>query len=359
MGVGEGVRRIIGAVETTSLSFDIVNYERCNPARMEDSRYSHLITENPSHSINLWHINADHIKEVMFSINKINIKKTYNIAFWTWELPVFPEEWCSCFDLLDEIWVPTKFVAESVRARTSKPVLVFPYPIANERIAFLDRNYFNIPSEACVFLAAYDCNSTKMRKNPDAAIDSFQKAFEPNDRKVLLIVKINNPIQAEIKYFETKVLGWQNIRLMAGTIERKEMDSLLNSADCFVSLHRSEGFGLAIAEAMILGKPVISTGWSGNVDFVTNAYPFSVKYRLVELSDTYGPYKKGQFWAEPNTEHASQLMKKLAENPLWAKQVATKEQNQIKKILCPKNIGTKIRDRVNKISNMKLFIHGK
>ena len=352
MGVGEGVRRIISAVETTSLSFDIVNYERCNPARMGDSSYSHLITENPSHLINLWHINADHIKEVMFSIKKINIKKTYNIAFWTWELPVFPEEWCSCFDLLDEIWVPTEFVAESVRARTSKPVLVIPYPIAKERITFLDRNYFNIPSGACVFLAAYDLNSTRMRKNPDAAIESFQRAFKPNDREVLLIVKINNPIQAEIKYLETKVLGWQNIRFIKKVLDRMEMNSLLNSVDCFVSLHRSEGFGLVIAEAMILGKPVIATGWSGNVDFVPSTYPFSVNYKLVELSETYGPYKKGQFWAEPSTEHASQLMKKLAQEPLWGKQIATTEQNQIEKMFSRENVGEKIQKRINEIRQL-------
>jgi glycosyltransferase involved in cell wall biosynthesis len=225
-------------------------------------------------------------------------------------------------------------------------VNVFHHPITKNPIAYLNRKYFNLPDERSIFLTAYDVNSIRQRKNPEGAIEAFKKAFEKNDHSVLLLVKINSATADEIEFMQAKIGSWENIRLISNTLDRLEMDSLLNSVDCFVSLHRSEGFGLAIAEAMVLGKPVLATAWSGNVDFVGEAYPFSVNYTLTKLAETYGPYKVGQLWAEPDIAHAAQLMQKIAVNRAWAAQVAANEEGRVTRLLSPENIGKLMEERV-------------
>lgn len=356
MGVGEGARGVVRALETTSVCCQIINYEEGNPARMGDSSFSHLVTDKAEYPINVWHINADWLGQVMSKLPNVDISRSYNIAFWAWELPEFPLEWCGSIDLVDEIWVPSEFVAGAIRNRTNKPVSVFPHPVTKNPIAYLNRKYFNLPDSCCVFLTAYDVNSVRQRKNPEGAIEAFLQAFEADDHSVLLLVKINSANPDEIEYMQAKIGGRKNIRLMTNTLDRIEMDSLMNSVDCFVSLHRSEGFGLAIAEAMVLGKPVLATAWSGNIDFVGDTYPFAVNYTLTKLSETYGPYKKGQCWAEPDVIHAAQLMQRIASDRAWATEVATNEKIRVSHLLSPENIGKLMEKRLLEIESVYSII---
>lgn len=349
MGLGEGVRGLARALETTSVCTQIVNYIGSNPARMQDLSFMHLISDQMKFSINIWHINPDLLSKAMDEIATTDNLASYNIAFWAWELPELPLEWSDSIELIDEIWVPSEFVAKAVRARTEKPVNVFPHPVTKVLTSLLNRKYFNLPEDSCIFLMAYDVNSIRQRKNPDDAISAFQKAFDKNDMSVMLLIKINSANPEEIKYINRKIKNYSNIRVITFTLDRIEMDSLLNMVNCFVSLHRSEGFGLLIAEALIFGKPVLATAWSGNMDFMDNSYPFLVDFKLISITEPYGPYKKGQIWADPDIDHASKLMKRIAKDIPQAQQIAEQEKIRVENFLSPERIGLMMQKRILEI----------
>ena len=171
----------------------------------------------------------------------------------------------------------------------------------------------------------YDINSSQKRKNPQAAIKAFQTAF-PNPKRVKLVVKTHgaekNP--ADFSALQELLHDSPDIILINRTLGRDELLALQNLCDCFVSLHRSEGFGMGLAECMYLGKPVIATNWSGNLEFMDAGNGCMVDYQLVELQETCGPYKRGQKWAEPDTGHAMWWMKKIVEDTAFRKEIALK-----------------------------------
>ena len=136
--------------------------------------------------------------------------------------------------------------------------------------------------------------------------------------------------------------GCANIHLITDTLSRRAMDSLMAGSDAFVSLHRSEGFGLPIAEAMAMGTPVIATGWSGNMDFMNPDVAACVEYELVELQQSYGPYKAGQRWAEPSIDDAAEWMRRLREDQGLATTMAEAAQRSIQAGSSPEAVGQTI-----------------
>lgn len=195
----------------------------------------------------------------------------------------------------------------------------------------------------------YDFNSTRARKNPDAVISAFTSSFGPDDRSVSLVVKINSPNEAEVTSLRALTEGRVNIRILDRVMSRHEVNSLQAGSDCFVSLHRSEGFGLPIAEAMAQGKPVIATNWSGNVDFMNPSNAACVDYRLVRIETDQGPYKAGQTWAEPDVEQAAGWMKTLCADRDLGRRLGEKAKMDIQRQLDPAAVGEAIRRRLGYI----------
>lgn len=350
MGVGEGARGVAKALTAISHPFCIINYEHGNPSRMGDFSWDHKITDKPLYDINLIHINANLIADVFRKFPSDYFQGKYNIGFWAWELPDFPDEWFSSFSYLDEIWVPSMFVKEAVEKKSPIPVAVIPHPIEKIILPYLGREYFGLPAERFIFLAQYDTHSIQARKNPMGAIDAFKKAFSENDSKVGLVVKVNNPNETELGDLRRYIGDYNNIYIIDMVLDRYQMDSLVASCDCFVSLHRSEGFGLVIAEAMFLGKSVIATNWSGNTDFMDGGNACCVNYQLKELGRDYGPYKSYQYWAEPDIEDAARYMEYLAENPDQSRSLGANAKLSIVDKLSPKVVGGLIKNRIDEIA---------
>jgi len=354
MGLGQAVRGLARALEASSVCTQFVNYRGNNPARMGDTSFGKLITNELKFSTSIWNINPDYLWCAMHHFEAIEDSSRYNIGFWAWELPVLPPDWSLSVQLIDEVWVPSEFVADAVRAQTDKPVKIFPHPVTKLAQDYLNRKYFQLPEKCCIFLVAYDLHSIRQRKNPDGAISAFQKAFEKCDNSVMLLVKVSNATEDEVDFLVDAIGDYANIRIMSDTLDRVEMDSLLNAIDCFVSLHRSEGFGLAVAEALIMGKPVIATAWSGNMDFMDSSYPFLVGYNLIQLDDSYGPYDSGQYWADPDIDRASVLMKSISMDLSHAMSVADHERIRVQDILSPARIGALMADRISEINNSRI-----
>nr|WP_154984693.1 glycosyltransferase [Paenibacillus xylanexedens] len=353
MGIGESCRiaaRSINAIG--QIDFGIINFMGTNSARMNDTTWVHKEIVEPKYNINLFHVNAEQMIEIYSQYGNTIFKNRYNIGYWHWELPDFPDDWKESFNLVDEIWVPSTFVADSIAQKSPVPVVKIPHSIEVNIRDMRERAYFNLPQNAFLFLTMYDLKSFQERKNPMASIRAFQTAFLPEDESVGLVVKVNGIGYAkeDLKELYNVIGGYRNIYVIEGTLTRNDTNALIFITDSYISLHRSEGFGLGLAEAMYLGKPAVGTGWSSNLDFMNHDNSCIVRHTLVNLKKDFGPYKAYQYWAEPDIEHASYYLRKLYEDRNYYEQISANGEAYIKRYYSPLTIGSLIQKRLEYIS---------
>lgn len=268
------------------------------------------------------HCNAPEAAEVMLSGTGHIWARRYRIGVWAYELERLPSDWARVLPQFHEIWAPSAFVANAVRAGCGKAgplvrVMAHPFPAVDSDLP-LSRVF---PTERPFrFLAMFDMRSTQMRKNPMGAIRAFQTAFAPQSRSVSLLVKVVEAgfDAAAMAELTQAVAGWPNITLMTKHLSDSQTLAMIAEADCLVSLHRSEGFGLTIAEAMAVGTPAIVTNWSAPTEFTADA-ALAIGYRLVPTIDPTGRYEvKKARWAEPDAAAAAAAMARLAtDQGLW------------------------------------------
>lgn len=268
------------------------------------------------YGVNLVVVNADQAFRVADYLGEDFFRDRYNIGAWFWELPHFPEEWHDRFALYDEIWVGSSFIMNTLAPVSPVPVVRVPPvvwpPEPSDR--HRGRRRLGLAEDTFLFAFAFDFHSYFERKNPLAVVEAFRTAFHPSE-PVHLAVKCVNPQFDSKRFADLKAAAQgHRISIHEGYWSAEEMRDLMAACDAYVSLHRSEGAGLTISDAMALGKPVIATDWSGNTDFmgVGNSYP--VRYRLVRLDRDVGPYRAGETWAEPSVEHAAELMRRVFES---------------------------------------------
>jgi GT2 family glycosyltransferase len=355
MGVGEAARGNAAALQASALPFGVINYEQGNPSRMDNLRWQHKETNKAEYLVNLIHINADHTPGVMQNLGRAVFKNRYNIGFWAWEMPEFPDRWLGSFDLLDEVWVPSTYVNQAIAAKSPIPVVTIPHVIAIDELGAhqYSRAWFGIADDTFVFVSMFDTHSVAQRKNPFGAIRAFQKAFSAADHSVLLLIKINNADDASLKVLSECVADYQNIRLMQQHFDRAQIDSLINCCNCYVSLHHAEGFGLGPAEAMAMGKVALLTNWSGNTEYMRSDNCVPVNYRLQTLGSDYGPYEAHQYWAVPDIEHAAAEMQSLVANPDRVLLLGENARKTIAQEFSPRAIGERMRRRLDSIRRFR------
>ncbi|PYI52274.1 glycosyl transferase family 1 [Paenibacillus flagellatus] len=346
MGVGESCRLAAGAIRSADIPFGIVNYEAGNYARNGDRSWVWKEIAAPFYNVNLFHVNADQMSLAWRTIGEETARGRYNIGYWHWELPEFPDEYAEGFRHLNEIWVPTKFIQASVTAKSPVPVVRIPHGIRVDVPDGINRQTFGLPDRLFLFLCMYDTFSFSPRKNPFAVIEAYKRAIRQEGLPAGLVIKVNNPDPQEVAKLRETLAGEPNVFLIDRVLGRGEANALIRAVDCVVSLHRSEGFGLPLAEAMYLGKPVIGTNWSGNTDFMDASNSCAVQYRLVRIGRDYGPYKAHQYWADPDLEHASYYMCKLVRDAQWRAELAAAGQRTIRTYFSPDAVGKAIRERL-------------
>ena len=332
MGIGEGARSDAKALDAADEPFGIICFQSGNPSRMTDLSWQHKeidsapydVTELPSEYFN------DH----------------YRVGYWAWELPEIPEAWVETFVHFDEIWVPSSFVQDAVAMRSPIPVIRIPHAVEVKVDTNLKRADFQLPEEPFLFLAMFDTYSMPARKNPFGAIAAFRRAFATDDLSTRLVLKVNNPTAEAIRSIKDAIGEHQNILILDKVYSRTQVNALISNTDCFVSLHRSEGFGFGPAEAMALGKAILATNWSGNTDYMRPDNCMPIDYTLVSIEEDFGPYKKGQIWAEPNIEQAAQAMHALANDRELANTLGRKAKATIEAEFSPKVVGEMMRKRL-------------
>ena len=348
MGLGQGARLTAYALKESGLPYCLINFETGNSARHADYELSGEFVEFPRYSVNLIHINAGQMDLLHLILPKDCWDKRYNIAVWLWELEDFPDEWCKYFQMVDEIWAPSRFTAEAIAKKSPVPVQVIPYGICAEPDGS-GRAAFSLPENLFLFLCMYDVNSMMARKNPLGAIQAFKKAFGHRESGVGLVIKVNNSTEKELLLLRKELEGYSNIFLIAQTLQRAQVYALIAACDVFVSLHRSEGFGLVLAEAMLLGVPVIGTDWSAVTDFMTEENSCPVRYTLTRLQQDYYMFKENQRWAEPDIEHAAAYMRRLYTDKDYYERIAKNGQRDIREHFSPEKAGEAIRSRLREL----------
>lgn len=241
----------------------------------------------------------------------------HTIGYWAWELPNFPADWDKAFPYLSEIWTISEFSANALRQNSNAPnISIFPHAISPPQSLAVDREQFGWQQDAFVFLTMADSMSSLQRKNPFTTIEAFKQAFG-EDSGHQLIVKTRNLQRdtAASRDLHDAISGSSNIKILDASLSNIKRWELLHAADAIVSLHRAEGFGFVLAEAMALGKPVIATRWSGNMDFTCDDTSFLVDCTHVPCEDNYGIYRDTQAnWADICPEAAAQSLAMVASN---------------------------------------------
>ena len=322
LGVGEYLRASAAAFSAAGVPFHIRNAfdwgEHLQDKHTEFDLWDRLTSGSP-HRVNIFHINANEMVDARRHLGPAFFEGRYNIACWHWELSRFPDEWSSAFEGVDELWASSRFIRDTLAEKATVPVVWMPHPVAVLRGAGLDRNAFALPERTYLFLTSFDYTSFVSRKNPLGAVHAFRRAF-PLERgeKVGLVIKTNGAPQRPEDaraFLASPELKDPRIVVIDEVLDRRRLIGLFDQCDCFVSLHRSEGFGRGLAEAMLLGKPVIATGYSGNMDFTNPSNACIVDYQLVPVGSAEYPHAAGQHWADPDLDQAARHMRLLASDP--------------------------------------------
>ncbi len=353
-GLGQSCRLVANSLFHSHYPFIIYNYQQAGSLRQTDSSWDTYIEKKCLYNVNLIHINPHEWGIAWLQMDRSIWDGRYNIGFWLWELEEFPEEWLPCFQGMDEIWTPSEFTSRSIRKKTELPVYTIPYGMEAELEEGYGRSEFGLPEEAFLFLMMYDSNSITERKNPLGVIRAFQKAFSIENRKVGLVIKGDWSEKKEAEKWKDFFCGYQTIYMIADTFEKKRVNSLIACVDAVVSLHRAEGFGLVLAEAMFLGIPTIATNWSSNTEFMNSEIACMVDYSLVEIEEDQGPFRKGEYWADADLEQAAEYMKKLAEDREFGREMAEKAKKQIRQVLSVEQAAEKIDRRMEEIRKKRI-----
>lgn len=347
-GVGEAARSLARSLRAARIPSALINSPHV-PHRRKDREFKRSFTNKNPFPVNVIAIYGDMFADEWDYFGDACFSGRHNIAYWAWELEKLPDAWVSLLDRVDEVWVPSAFVANAIRrAKPAMPVMVVPHAIQPGAHPY-GRGYFNIPEDKFVFLTLFDFYSLFERKNPLAVVRAFKKAFEKDEPAELIVKCVNGAIDPENFSLLQKEAAGHAITIMDGYRSREEITSLMNAADCVVSLHRSEGFGLTLAEAMALRKPVIATNYSGNTDFMTAENSFPVPYSLVPVTEDHGPYRRGNMWADPDIDAAAREMRFVYENREVAVRKGHMGAREILSRYAPGAIGRTIEARLKKI----------
>ena len=313
-GVGEGARLAYASLEAAGLAptaFDL------SPAfrQVELDEVARRRPVTPGAGSLIVHHNAPYLPHALWALGRARVRGRRIIGYWAWELPRLPDGWQASMRYLHEIWVPSTFTRDAVAAATNKPVHVVRHPLPPTTATPNMRGKFGLPEQALVVLNVFHLGSAFARKNPLAAVAAFRKAFGERVDRVLAIKLIDNGAAGARRELNAAIAGAGNIRLIEGMLPEADMAGLMAAADIVISLHRSEGFGLVPAQAMALGKPVIATGWSGNLDFMNKNNSALVSYSLIPVRDPEGAFQgDDQKWADANVDEAAEWLRRLAGN---------------------------------------------
>lgn len=322
-GIGEDVRMAALAKQAAGIPFSIYNIEPGREVCQGDDSAQAFLSDRLPYAVNLLCTTGIETARLAAVHGSALFDSRRTIGYWPWELPEWPAEWHHAYDLVDEVWASSRYTYDAYTRSSPRPVRHMPMAVTVDATAGLQRRDFGLPKNKFLFVFSFDVLSGLARKNPQACVRAFQKAFPRGDEPVGLVVKAMRAVPGNPAW-DTLLADTRaddRISIIARTLSRGQVLDLYRACDCFVSLHRAEGFGRWIAEAMMLGKAVITTGWSGNMDFTTAKTATLVGYELRPIGTGEYPFAAGLLWAEPDTNDAAQSMRAIANASQYGRQM--------------------------------------
>jgi glycosyltransferase involved in cell wall biosynthesis len=300
-GIGQSARGLARAAESAGLPV----------SRIEALTLDGGGPRPAPNALNLFHVNADGAASIVEMCGPAVHRGHANVGYWYWETEEFPRAWRDRFAYFDEIWVASEFCRAAIAREAEIPVFVVPPPVIVDRGPLSTAGPAPAAPGSFRFLTICDADSVPERKNPLGAVRAFARAFS-GDRSVSLIVRIANAVNAPalVRALEAAA-GASRVEIDTLPLDRGGIERLLAGCDAYVSLHRSEGFGLPIAEAMALGKPVVATAYSGPRDFLDEATGYPVRWTPAVQKTALPPYPAGTRWAEPDEAHAAETLSRV------------------------------------------------
>lgn len=300
------------------------------------------------YKVNMFHFNARRVPLYFSQIDKNQLSKFYNIGFWVHEMQSIPDCWAEQIKFFDEIWTPSSFCQASIANSSNKPVIKLPYGLMKNKIS--NRILNRKSNSEFNFLSIFDVNSDAERKNPFFTIRAFLNAHS-NNKNIRLIFKLRNLNRDSILKEKLNSICKinENIKIIDSDFDINEINQLYENTDAYVSLHRAEGFGLTIAEAMSRGIPIIATGYSGNMEYCNSMDSRLVNFKLVKVGKNRPRYRSEDLWAEPDLEDATLAFKELVNNNHEWLAKAAKSKIRLDENYSFDYIGQLIRRRINLI----------
>lgn len=324
-GLAEAARSYASALLKAGYPVALHDIDLDLPHGLNDTSMDEHIGHAAPYPINLVFVNPDYLQEALQIVQRVGARGKPTIACWFWELEMIPDQWLPSLDSVDGVMVATSFIAEALRKRTSKPIYEVPLPVAVMPDSGLKRQDFGLPENDFLFLVSFDFNSWIVRKNPLAAINAFRQAFPAGVEGVGLLVKSSNGERYPEQFASLleAASGDPRIIVRDDVLDRAHVQALQRCVDTYVSLHRAEGFGLGIAECMAIAKPVIATGWSGNMEFMNSKNSCLVEYDLVDVQPGEYLDSANQSWADPRLPHAAHYMRKLFDDRAFGESIGS------------------------------------
>jgi len=347
-GIGEAARLLVGALRAGDVNVATLSY------RNTESRQNHPFEtdEVGKYKVVIAAINAELNAPVRHLFGDFYFANTYVVGQWFWELETAPPWYKRAYKHVDELWAPSRFIETMLRNEAPRRVHVryMPLPLRRPRVVGgVSKSDLGLP-DRFMFLFTFDFMSVMKRKNPIGLVQAFRQAFPGGDGPILVLKSINGQTRPEgTATLRAAIEGAENIIWLDKYLDADQSAALMNLCDCYVSLHRSEGLGLTIAEAMLLGKPVVATGYSGNMDFMSDTTAYTVPWTRVNVGEGAEAYDPNATWAEPDLEEAARLMRHVYDNPDEARERALRGKADLESRFTPAETGRGMRLRLEEI----------
>jgi hypothetical protein len=354
LGIGEDVRMAAHALAAVGIPFCILNFAPGKEIRQADRSVEQWVSDQPLYDTNIVCLTAlEHLR--FYLVNGASVfESRYTVGYWPWELHLWPKAWRHCFGLVDEVWASSRHIQRSAQAVTYKPVRYMPMTVSlpSSFTPQNNRKKWGLPLEKFIFVFSFDGNSYTERKNPEAILAAFAMAYSASDDSVRLLIKCMRP--------KADNISWQRVLKAAAVdhriiifdkmLTKEDVLHLYSSCNCFISLHRAEGFGRGIAEAFLLDLLVISTDYGGNTDFCRELSSYNIPYDLVSTAEMDYVEGTDNFWASPDISKAAAAMN-LASKAKNIKQ--TKDQHlalKLNNLFSPTTVGARYKACLNSLA---------
>jgi glycosyltransferase involved in cell wall biosynthesis/SAM-dependent methyltransferase len=320
LGLGEAARLLIAGLDASGVPALPVQAQLVPPCR-QDAEFTYADPDAAAYPINIVCMNGDSIAPFAREVGTSFFENRYTIALWWWEVGEFPAGWETAFEHVDEVWVASRHIYDAISPASPVPVVQVTLPVVMPQMARRSRKELGLPEDGFLFMFVHDYHSTAARKNPVGLIEAFKRAFPPGSGAKLVVKSIN---ASNLPHQHDRVVvaagEHPDITLIDSYVSAADKNAMIAACDCYVSLHRSEGFGLTVAEAMLLSKPVIATRYGGTLEFTSESNSYLVDWRPVKVGEGAHPYPAHGVWADPDLDQAAALMRDVFADPELARE---------------------------------------